>query len=135
MADPKGWTHTRTVPHWERGHVLWAAVPWLHTSIDLRPFGEPETTVLINGGQEIAHGLHIPTPFGKDTEATLLVRAIRGNGNDGGEITLSIGEAIPFDVRVEAHYARARQPMNMDLLSNPVRKAFPDDNGANDQGD
>lgn len=125
------WTHTRTVPMWDRHHSLWSAVPWLSTSIDLRPYGQPESTVLINGGAEIAHGLHVPTPFGKDTEATLLVRAIRGNGNDGGEITLSIGAAMPFDVRVESYYQQKSAP-DLNLSSNPVRTAFPDDNGANE---
>lgn len=128
------WTHTRTVPKWERHHALWSAVPWLGTSSDLRPYGEPDTSVLVNGGEQIAHGLHVPTPFGMDTDATLIVKAIRGNGNDGGIITLSIGDALPLEVRVEAHY-HTREPMPMELLSNPIRKVFPDDNGASDIDD
>jgi hypothetical protein len=113
------------------GPLRYSAVPWLATSIDLRAYGEPETSVLINGGEEIAHGLHIPSPFGKDTDATLLIRATKGNGNDGGVITLAIGDAIPFEVRVDSHY-KTRPALDLDLLGNPVR-AFDklDDNGAN----
>lgn len=73
--------------------LRFSAVPWLLDWADLRAMGEPESTVLI-GDSQIVHGLAIPYPFGKDTDASLVVRATRGDGNDGGEITLAISETV-----------------------------------------
>ena len=76
-------------------------VGWLSDVMDLRQRGEPERTVTINGDLEIVHGLAIPTPFGPGTDASLVIHATRGNGTDGGEITVAIAEAM-LQTRVEA---------------------------------
>jgi hypothetical protein len=70
-------------------------VPWLEDS-DLRPMGEPETS--LDSPTQRVLGLHIPYPFGTGTDAMLAIRATVGNGNDGGEITLSIATCIGVDL-------------------------------------
>ena len=45
----------------------YSGVPWLSTAMDLRPMGRPETSVEMDGGAEIAHGLLIRVPFGVNT--------------------------------------------------------------------
>lgn len=72
----------------------WSLVGWLSDLMDLRQKGEPERTVTVNGDKEIVHGLSISTPFGPGTDASLIVHAYRGNGNDGGEILLAISETV-----------------------------------------
>jgi hypothetical protein len=114
-----------------RSGPRYSRVPWLLDSADLREMGAPESVV--NVGNQIALGLHIPHPFGRESDATLIVRAVRGNGNDGGVISLAIGAAMTFDCWPPK--APESEPMRMELLSNPFRRQFSDDNGANDPGD
>jgi hypothetical protein len=109
-------------------------VPWLSDRMDLRPMGRPEAVCKAEDDSEIAFAWHVPRPFDPRSHGTLVVHARRGNGNDGGVIALSISE---FEVvRGEDEYAPVtKSGMDTSLLSNPVRKEFPDDNGANDHGD
>lgn len=69
-------------------------VPWLSTHADLRRQGAPETE--IDDPQQATHvdGLAVRNPFGTDTDAILTITAQKGNGNDGGTITLAIGTVI-----------------------------------------
>lgn len=120
--DPGKWTHTRTVPKWTREQTLYSAVPWLRDVADLRSFGPVET--IVEHGREVTFGLLIPEPFGRDTTAMLQITTKDWRS---GDVTLAITNALSFDY--EPRRKRA------DLLSNPVRKAFPDqldDNGAGD---
>lgn len=100
----------------------WTAVPWLETSADLRSFGPPETTV--ENGRDICLGLLVPDPFGANTTAIL---SIRTTGWKNGVVTLAITNALTFDVE-----PKKKPAMDLDLLSNPARKDYPDDNGASD---
>jgi hypothetical protein len=93
--------------------IRFAGVPWLLTDTDLRPMGAPETSVEI--GQQIAHGLHIPQPFGRGTDAMLTITATAGNGTDGGVITLAIGTELAID-------HDPKPPMDMTLLSGGPRQ-------------
>jgi hypothetical protein len=120
------WTHTKTRPKWHFGEALWSSVPWLKDSADLRAMGPAECAVELP--DDLTLGLLIPDPFGKETAAVLSVHATKGNGNDGGTITLAITNVLAFDVKPKPE----RSAMDLDLLSNPVRKPFPDDNGASD---
>jgi hypothetical protein len=92
-----------------------SAVPWLADS-DLRPMGRAETEVELYGGQEITHGLLIREPFGKETDAMLAVKATRGDGNDGGTITLAITDVIAYAVTPTLPVMDMRK-----LQSNPIR--------------
>jgi len=83
-----------------------SAVPWLDDA-DLLPMGSPET--LVELGSEIAVGLHIPSPFGAESDAMLTIRAVR----DTGEITV----AVTNELRVDTE----RPSMDMRLLSGAKR--------------
>jgi hypothetical protein len=48
-------------------------------------------------------------------------------------ISLAIGDAMTFDRWPPT--PPSSEPMRMELLSNPFRRQFPDDNGASDPGD
>lgn len=85
-----------------------SAVPWL-ADTDLAPMGAPETSVEMP--DDITLGLLICDPFGKDSDAMLAIRAQRGNGNDGGDITLSIGSVVE----------RVTVNIDINLQSNPHR--------------
>lgn len=89
----------------------YSSVPWL-ADVDLRPMGAPETVVELAGGEETALGLLIREPFGSGTDAILTVHAIRGDGNDGGDITLAITNQLYVEPVVEW------RPQ-----SNPIRQA------------
>lgn len=52
----------------------YSAVPWLADS-DLRPCVDPET--IVEGHEEIARGLWIRDPFGRQTDTVLTVHAYR----------------------------------------------------------
>lgn len=67
-----------------------SAVPWLDTDSDLRPFGEPETSIDNFAAQERIIGLYIAWPFGRDTDALLSIRANLGSG----EVTLAISTLV-----------------------------------------
>ena len=109
----------------------WSAVSWLSDRMDLRPMGRPEAVCKSEDDSEIALAWHIPRPFDARRHQTLVVHAWRGSGNDGGVIKLSLSE---FEVvRGEDDYPEP--PKVVTLQSNPARKEFPDDNGANVEGD
>lgn len=100
-------------PKWKKGDRLYPAVAWL-TDADFLPMGEPETTVECLGGAAITHGLLIHQPFGPASTAILSVHSARGNGNDGGTITLAITNTLHWE-------PTAKPAMDMTLLSNPRR--------------
>jgi hypothetical protein len=103
--------------------LRFSIVPWLADAVDLRPMGEPETTV--EHGQTIIHGLDIPSPFGPSTDAVLTVTATRGNGNDGGVISMAITDEIHADIK---------PAMDMTLLSGTVRRRWdPGDPAAHEE--
>jgi hypothetical protein len=114
----------------------YSRVPWL-AQTDLQPMGEPETYVILSA-EDRTDGLHIPEPFGKHTDATLLIHAMKGNGNDGGTITLAIGTVIQT---VQTPKGRTFQPyMDPPQTGQPRNtRSQPDghhdDNGANDDAD
>jgi hypothetical protein len=109
----------------------YTAVSWLSDRTDLRPMGRSEVELRSWIEDEIATAWYVPRPFGPGSDATLVVHAWKGNGNDGGVIKLSISE---FNVvRDEDDMLYPPKPvMDMNLLSNPVRKDVPDDNGASE---
>jgi hypothetical protein len=111
----------------------YSAVSWLLDRMDLRPMGSAEVVITSPCDEEIVKAFHIPRPFDNRTHATLVVHATRGNGNDGGVITLAISD---FEVvRDDDDILIPPKPMDMTLLRNPARRDYPDDNGANDLGD
>lgn len=111
-----------------KGPQRYSTVPWLVTSMDLEPHGDPETTVELGNGAEITHGLRIARPFGVDTDAMLAIHAIRSSG----EITLAITAILTLDHRP----TRTWQPYMGPTQSGSSRAKrvwpLPDDNGAND---
>lgn len=88
--------------------LRFSAVPWL-ADTDLAPMGAPETSVEMP--DDVTLGLRIVNPWGPDTDAMLAIRAQRGDGNDGGEITLSMGSVIE----------RVAVNVDINLQSNPHR--------------
>lgn len=85
---------------------------WLEES-DSQPMGEPETSVELP--EEITHGLRIPHPFGRDSDAMLTIRATR----ESGVMAAAIGIILEPEIRPEPK-------MDMTLLSNPRRPKIAD---------
>jgi hypothetical protein len=75
----------------------YSSVPWL-TDADLTPQGDIGSIVELAGGDEIAMGLWVREPFGRGSDVVLTIHATKGNGNDGGEVTLAITNSIQMDV-------------------------------------
>lgn len=65
----------------------YAIVPWLIPAEDLRPQGEPETTIERGDYERIDGLLILGLPEGP---SMLAIHATRGNGTDGGEITAAL---------------------------------------------
>jgi hypothetical protein len=65
-------------------------VPWLSES-DFAPAGSAEWTV--ERTDTIALGWVVRHPWGHD-DSIMVIRAMRGDGNDGGVITLALQDAI-----------------------------------------
>lgn len=92
----------------------YTTVPWLSDDGDLQPQGEVATSVELRGGEEVAVGLWIREPFGKGSDTMLTIHALKGDGTDGGTITLAITHEIALQV----------QPVvERNLQSNPRRQA------------
>jgi hypothetical protein len=89
--------------------VRFAKVPWLITDADLRPMGAPETSV--EWGGQVAIGLFIRQPFGRDTDTMLTITAALDGSGVG---TLAIAD--------EVHIDHGRRPMDMTLLSGGPRQ-------------
>jgi len=73
----------------------YSQVPWISTSADLRAVGAPEAQV--DMWDERTDGLRIVAPFGQQSDAMIQIRAKKGDGNDGGTITLAITTTIIRD--------------------------------------
>lgn len=87
-----------------------STVPWLSTEVDLRAQGPPESYIDDAFAGVHIDSLHIVMPFGKGSDAVLSIKAVRGDGNDGGTISLAIG-AIRYFV----------EPIAVPAQSNPRR--------------
>lgn len=72
------------------GPLRYAAVCWLSTEDDLR-CGEIRCGEIAIGDVDLSTTWRIGSPFG-DGDALVTCHAVRGNGNDGGRITLAIHE-------------------------------------------
>lgn len=104
----------------------YSACAWLDTDMDLRPQGEPETSVEIYDGAEITHGLAIRQPFGPGSDVMLAVHAIR----ETGVITLSIDRVIQLDV------SPVRRPLdNAQSGSNRSARQQPDGHAGDESED
>lgn len=84
---------------------------------DFTPMGEAEASVEVDSGADVSLVFLVPRPFGPGTDVLLTLHAIRGNGNDGGRITLAVSDEMPRTVIV--HPAKPR--MDLTLLSGPQR--------------
>jgi hypothetical protein len=82
---------------------------------DWIPMGAPVSSVEIDGGADVTVCFVVPRPFGPGTDVQLVIHATRGDGNDGGEITLSIDESL----EPRRYHHPPKPVMNMHLLSAP----------------
>lgn len=85
-----------------------SGVPWISTVADLRPQGPPETYIDDPAKATHVDGLAVRAPFGTDTDAILTITAQKGNGNDGGTITVAIGTVL-YRSQVNREYAAQPQ--------------------------
>lgn len=69
------------------------SVPWLSRS-DFTPAGRAEWA--IETTDTISLGWVVRYPWGKDDQV-MLIRATRGDGNDGGIITLSLQDSVAIN--------------------------------------
>lgn len=99
-----------------------AAVPWLDTLADLRAYGPPEGSV--EHGAAVTLRLFIPEPWGRETSAVLNITTEDWRN---GDVRLAIGRRMAFRVGDPPPTTALDQ-----LLSNPRRDDYPDDNGASD---
>ena len=89
-------------------------VPWLQTGMDLEEGRRFMWEVEYHRDEEKAICLEIDAPFREVTQAYLVIHAIRGNGNDGGTITLALSPVPRYDVYAQETFA-------LNLISNPRR--------------
>lgn len=75
----------------DKNRLGWPAWIW---APDYEPAGEAELSVETHDSIEL--GWVVRHPFGPD-DAIMVIRATRGNGNDGGVITLSLTDSIEVD--------------------------------------
>jgi hypothetical protein len=124
------WTWTQTIPKWKQMDRLWPTVPWLADS----DFDEGRRAIWdldFKVGEDKGNCWAVKLYEQSSTKTMyVLMHATRGNGNDGGEIKLSLSDTPRFDI-----YARdtfAMQPVQ----SNPARRRYRDDVVGNfDEGD
>lgn len=115
MASKRPWTGTLTVPKWTLHDRLWPTVPWLWAS-DTDEGPRAAWDVEYARDEDRASCWQIPLyEQQKSTCGYLMVHATRGNGNDGGTITLSISWAPRYDVY-------ARDVLHMNSQSHPRRR-------------
>ena len=85
------------------GPQRFTLVPWLHKS-DLEE-GRARLWELTHHDTHIASCWSVTVPAVETREAYMVVRAARGNGNDGGTITLSLHDSPHFDVYAKETFA------------------------------
>lgn len=111
------WTLTPTAPKWTATDQLRAAVPWLSDSdfdVDRRALWE-----LDHYDEERASCWPVRLYQQDSTGSCLMLHAARGNGNDGGTITLAISDTPKFDVYAKesfaiAQHGRSRRAVDVD---------------------
>ena len=107
MPAPSDWTWTRTVPKWSRTDDLFPSVPWLWRG-DLDE-GRRALWELDHQGERKAScwAVSLYPDRGSSQTAYVVMRAERGNGNDGGRITLALSETPLFSDYAKASMANA----------------------------
>lgn len=100
------------------GPQRWSAVPWLsQTDLDegRRALWEVEYARDIDKASCWSVSVYDKGAFGS-TQVFLMLHAMRGNGNDGGTITLAISHTPRFDL-----YAKDSIALSVARQSNPRR--------------
>lgn len=104
-----------TAPKWTRTDQLFPRVAWLWPS-DFDDAGKPVWQVERDRDRELLSCWPVVLyDIGGSTTEYLMLHAIRGNGNDGGEILLSISHQPRFDYYAQEVLAQ------VPLQSNPKR--------------
>lgn len=107
---------TLTIPKWTRMDSLKPAVSWLWPSdLDEGPKAVWDAEYARNIERASCWQIPLYERSG-DTCAFLMVHATRGNGNDGGVITLSISGTARYDIYAQESFAIAH--------SNPRRYVY-----------
>lgn len=98
-----------TQPKWSRLDRLWPIVPWIWPSdFDDGPKALWEVEYAVNQDRASCWEIPLYEPS-KSTRAFLMVHATRGNGNDGGEITLAISGSPRYDIFARESFTIAQR--------------------------
>lgn len=89
-------------------------VPWLAQS-DLEVGRRQAWEIDYRHDEDRASCWQVEEPFHETPHAFLILHAVRGNGNDGGTITLAISDSPRYDVYAKETFAMMR------VQSNPRR--------------
>lgn len=97
-------------------------VPWISTKLDLEEGRRFCWEIEHRRDVEKAICLAVADPFQKVTEAYLVIHAVKGDGNDGGDITVALSRTPQYDVF-------ARDIFRLNQQSNPRRAQGDGDDG------
>lgn len=98
------WTLTRIRPKWSKADQLRSNVPWLWDS-DFDEGRRAWWDLAYAGDLDVASCWPVTILGQEPQELVLVLRASRGNGNDGGHITLAIGDSPQFDIYAKEVFA------------------------------
>jgi len=98
-------TGTVTTPKWTRLDRLWPKVPWLWPSdFDDGPKAAWDVEYAVDQDKASCWEIQIYASA-KSTRAYLMLHAVRGNGNDGGDISLAISDSPRYDIYAKGSFA------------------------------
>ena len=80
------------------GPQRFSTVPWLVNALDLEEGRRFLWEIDYRRDEDKAICLEVADPFQHTPHSYLVLHAIRGNGNDGGEIKLAISASPQYDV-------------------------------------
>ncbi len=88
----------------------YSTVPWLVDGLDLEEGRKFLWEIDYRRDEDRATCLAVLDPFQKVSEAYLVIHAIRGNGNDGGTITMALSMTPQYDVYAKEMFRICQKP-------------------------
>jgi hypothetical protein len=89
-------------------------VPWLVTALDLEEGRRFMWEIEYRRDEDKATCMAVFDPFQNVTEGYLVIHAIRGNGNDGGQIGIALSETPQYDVYAKEMFRICQRNPNRD---------------------
>jgi hypothetical protein len=92
----------------------YSTVPWLVNTLDLEEGRKFLWEIDYRRDEDRATCMAVLAPFQTVSEAYLVIHAIRGNGNDGGRITMALSDTPQFDVYAKEMFKICQRNPNRD---------------------